>query len=150
MTDIYISYAREDRERVRPIVESLQFEGWDVWWDPSEPTIGGSAALDQKLGSAGAILVVWSGYSRGSEYVRSEAATGLYKNKLIQVRVDSSVPPRPFDQVEVVDLSRWQGERDDGNWRQTISAIRLFAGAPQIPAQIPAFQTKKQKPKAAK
>jgi len=148
MTDVYISYAREDRERVRPLVETLQFEGWDVWWDPSEPTIGGSAALDQKLGSAGAILVVWSSYSRGSEYVRSEAATGLYKNKLIQVRIDSATPPRPFDQVEVVDLSHWMGERDDGNWRQCMSAVRLFAGAPQMAQNIPAFVPAK--PKKAK
>ncbi|HEV7692900.1 MAG TPA: TIR domain-containing protein [Hyphomonadaceae bacterium] len=149
MTDVYISYAREDRERVRPLVETLQFEGWDVWWDPSEPTIGGSAALDQKLGSAGAILVVWSSYSRGSEYVRSEAATGLYKNKLIQVRIDTATPPRPFDQVEVVDLSHWMGERDDGNWRQCMSAVRLFAGAPQMAQNIPAFAPPKTK-KASK
>jgi hypothetical protein len=145
MTDVYISYAREDRERVRPLVETLQFEGWDVWWDPSEPAIGGSAALDQKLGSAGAILVVWSSYSRGSEYVRSEAATGLYKNKLIQVRIDTAMPPRPFDQVEVIDLSHWMGERDDGAWRQTMSAVRLFAGAPQMAQQLPAFNPPKAK-----
>lgn len=130
MTDIYIAYAREDRERVRPLAESLQFEGWDVWWDPSEPAMGASAALDQKLGTAGAILVVWSSYSRGSEYVRSEAATGLYKNKLIQTRVDTASPPRPFDQLEVIDIGLWSGERDDPNWRRVMSAIRLFAGPP--------------------
>src|SRR6185295_19361540 len=130
MTDVYIAYAREDRERVRPLAESLQFEGWDVWWDPSEPTIGGSAAIDQKLGSAGAIVVVWSSYSRASEYVRSEAATGLYKNKLIQTRIDGAMPPRPFDQLDVTDIGMWSGERDDPNWRKTLSAIRLFAGPP--------------------
>src|SRR5262245_1052191 len=130
MTDVYIAYAREDRERVRPLAESLQFEGWDVWWDPSEPTIGGSAAIDQKLGSAGAIVVVWSSFSRASEYVRSEAATGLYKNKLIQTRIDSAAPPRPFDQLDVTDIGMWTGERDDPNWRKALSAIRLFAGPP--------------------
>lgn len=130
MTDVYISYAREDHERVRPLAETLQFEGWDVWWDPSEPDGDSRAALDQKLGSAGAILVVWSAYSRGSEFVRSEAATGLYKNKLIQTRIDSASPPRPFDQVEVVDLSLWSGERDDASWRRVVQAVRLFAGAP--------------------
>lgn len=83
MTDVYISYAREDRESVRKLSETLRLEGWDVWMDPSEPLPSHSAALDIKLASAGAILVVWSGYSRGSETVRSEAATGLYKNKLI-------------------------------------------------------------------
>ena len=72
MTDVYIAYAREDRESVRTLSEMLRFEGWDVWMDPSEPSTSNSAAVDLKLGSAGAILVVWSGYSRGSEYVRSE------------------------------------------------------------------------------
>ena len=132
MTDVYIAYAREDRERVRPLAESLQTEGWDVWWDPTEPSASASAALDQRLGSAGSILVVWSASARGSEYVRSEAATGLYKNKLIQVRIDSTGAPRPFDQVEVVNLGRWQGERDDENWRRVLSAVRLYAGAPGI------------------
>lgn len=130
MTDIYIAYAREDRERIRPLAEMLQFEGWDVWWDPSEPTLDSSAALDQKLGTAGAILVVWSGYSRGSEHVRSEAATGLYKNKLIQARIDTASPPRPFDQVEVMNLAGWRGEREDPEWRRMVQAIRLYAGQP--------------------
>jgi len=130
MTDIYIAYAREDRERIRPLAEMLQFEGWDVWWDPSEPSLDSSAALDQKLGTAGAILVVWSGYSRGSEHVRSEAATGLYKNKLIQARIDTASPPRPFDQVEVVNLAGWRGEREDPEWRRVVQSIRLYAGQP--------------------
>ncbi|HOZ29239.1 MAG TPA: toll/interleukin-1 receptor domain-containing protein, partial [Hyphomonadaceae bacterium] len=125
MTDVYIAYAREDRESVRRLSEMLGFEGWDVWMDPSEPSTENRAAVDLKLGSAGAILVVWSGYSRGSEYVRSEAATGLYKNKLIQVRIDSATPPRPFDQVEVLDIGRWSGDRDDPNWRKIMAAVRL-------------------------
>jgi hypothetical protein len=130
MTDVYIAYAREDRERVRTLSDMLRFEGWDVWLDPTDPTPDNSAAVDLKLGSAGAILAVWSGYSRGSEQVRSEAATGLYKNKLIQVRIDHSAPPRPFDQVEVIDLGLWTGERDDPHWRRVLSAVRLYAGAP--------------------
>ncbi len=130
MTDVYIAYAREDRERVRLIAEMLQFEGWDVWMDPTDPSVARSAAIDLKLGSAGAILVIWSPFARGSEYVRSEAATGLYKNKLIQTRLDSAAPPRPFDQVEVIDVGLWSGERDDPNWRRIMSAIRLYAGLP--------------------
>jgi len=132
MTDVYISYAREDRESVRRLSEMLRFEGWDIWMDPTEPSSTSTAALDMKLGSAGAILVVWSGYSRGSEHVRSEAATGLYKNKLIQVRIDSAAPPRPFDQVEVIDMARWSGEREDPNLRRIVSAVRLYAGVPGI------------------
>jgi peptidoglycan hydrolase-like protein with peptidoglycan-binding domain len=130
MTDVFICYSREDRERVRPIAEGLQAEGWDVWWDPGAPLQGENDSVDRQLGSAGAVLVVWSAASRASEYVRSEAATGLYKNKLIQVRIDSAHPPRPFDQVEVLDLGAWSGDRDDAGWRRVIGAARLFAGSP--------------------
>ncbi len=131
MTDIYVSYAREDRENVRRLGELLGHEGWDVWLDPAEGSSSNSAELDVKLASASAILVVWSGYSRGSETVRSEAATGLYKNKLVQVKIDPASPPRPFDQVEVSDLSRWSGDREDMSLRKVISALRLLAGLPQ-------------------
>lgn len=130
MTDIYLAYAREDREGVRILAEMLQFEGWDVWMDPSVPTGETSAAIDMKLGSAGAIIVLWSGYSRHSEYVRSEAATGLYKNKLIQVSLDGEGAPRPFDSIDVIDIGGWTGERDHPKWRRIIEAVRLYAGTP--------------------
>ncbi len=130
MTDVYLAYAREDREVVRIVAEMLQFEGWDVWMDPSVPTGETSAAVDMKLGSAGAILVLWSGYSRQSEYVRSEAATGLYKNKLIQGSLDGEGAPRPFDSLDVIDIGGWAGERDNPQWRRIMESVRLYAGAP--------------------
>lgn len=130
MTDVFLSYAREDRERVRKVCEGLQAEGWDVWWDPSEPLPDQGEALDGKLGSAGAVLVVWSAQARFAEYVRSEAATGLYRNKLVQVSIDSVTPPRPFDQVEATDLQSWSGSREDPNWQKIVQAVRLYAGAP--------------------
>lgn len=130
MADIFISYSREDRERVRPVVEALQGQGWDVWWDPSIPLRGQNDDLDRMLGSSGAVLVIWSAASRGSEYVRSEAAAGLYKNKLIQARIDTSAPPRPFDQVDVADLGAWSGDLNDPNWEKVLAAVRLYAGAP--------------------
>ena len=33
MPDIFISYARYDRARVRPLVTALKQQGWEVWWD---------------------------------------------------------------------------------------------------------------------
>ena len=34
MTDVFISYARKDQPVARWLAESLQRDGWDVWWDP--------------------------------------------------------------------------------------------------------------------
>ena len=37
MADVFISYASEDRNRVRPLAEALQSRGFNVWWDRSLP-----------------------------------------------------------------------------------------------------------------
>ena len=34
MTDVFISYARNDRNEVRYIAHALTAEGFSVWWDP--------------------------------------------------------------------------------------------------------------------
>jgi hypothetical protein len=85
------------------------------------------------------VLVLWSDSARRSEYVRSEAATGLYKNKLIQARIDGEAPPRPFDELDAVDLSRWNGDPEDPNWRRLTAMLRSCAGDPvKPPAQAAA------------
>ncbi len=130
MTDVYVAYAREDRERLRLVTEMLRFEGWDLWMDPFDLSDEPSPAAELKLATARVILVFWSDRSRMSEVVRSEAATGLYKNKLMQLRVDSGAPPRPFDQVESLDFSHWRGDIDDPVWRRLIAGLKQHAGEP--------------------
>ena len=34
MADIFVSYSRQDKARVAPLVAALEAEGWSVWWDP--------------------------------------------------------------------------------------------------------------------
>ena len=130
MTDVYVAYAREDRERLRLITEMLRFEGWDLWMDPFDLSDEPSPAAELHLSAARVILSFWSDRSRTSEIVRSEAATGLYKNKLMQLRIDSGAPPRPFDQVESLDFAHWRGDIDDPIWRRLIAGLKQHAGEP--------------------
>ena len=37
MSDIFISYASEDRERIQPLVRALEQAGWSVFWDRTIP-----------------------------------------------------------------------------------------------------------------
>ena len=138
MTDVYVAYAREDRDRLRLITEMLRFEGWDLWMDPFDLSDEPSPAAELKLASARVILAFWSDRSRTSEIVRSEAATGLYKNKLMQLRVDSGAPPRPFDQVESLDFAHWRGDIDDPIWRRLIAGLKQHAGEPAGTRALPA------------
>jgi hypothetical protein len=34
MSDIFISYKREDQPVARKLANALESEGWSVWWDP--------------------------------------------------------------------------------------------------------------------
>jgi len=53
MADIFISYKREDRDRVEPFAQALEHEGFSVWWDP-ELLIGHSysSSIRAELGEA--------------------------------------------------------------------------------------------------
>lgn len=136
MTDVYVAYARQDRDRLQVLGELLRKEGWDSWMDPAEPKPDLSPIADLKLGWSKAVLVLWSDSARRSQYVRSEAATGLYKNKLIQARIDGEAPPRPFDELDAVDLSKWNGDPDDPNWRRLTAMLRNCAGDPVKPNAV--------------
>jgi hypothetical protein len=37
LSDIFISYTEEDREKARVLAEALAAQGWDIWWDRSIP-----------------------------------------------------------------------------------------------------------------
>jgi len=37
MSDVFVSYKREDEVRVAPLVHALEAAGLDVWWDRGLP-----------------------------------------------------------------------------------------------------------------
>ena len=58
MHDIFLSYKREDRARVKPLVDALEAEGLSVWWDVHIE--GGSAwreSIQKNLESARCVIV---------------------------------------------------------------------------------------------
>jgi hypothetical protein len=46
MSDIFLSYAAEDRDRARAVVQALELCGWSVWWDRD---IGAGQSYDQAI-----------------------------------------------------------------------------------------------------
>ena len=127
MSDIFISYAREDLERVKPIVEELEKNGWSVFWDRnlragSRWAIEITKALDESR----CVLVVWSSASINSEkhhWVREEAETGRERGILVPLRLDVVVLPLGFRSIQTADLSNWNKNSDDPEFRQLIDAI---------------------------
>ena len=113
MTSLFLSYSREDIERIRPLAEAIEKAGHDVWWD--RHIMGGeefSGAIEQALESAEIVIVAWTSKSVKSPWVRDEAAAGRDRHCLIPVTLDGCEPPLGFRQYQTIDLKKWNGRAD--------------------------------------
>jgi TIR domain len=73
--DIFLSYARADRDRVKLMASTLESLGWSVWWDRRIPTGKRFAkVIEEQLEASRTIVVVWSNKSIESHWVHTEAA----------------------------------------------------------------------------
>jgi Tfp pilus assembly protein PilF len=109
MSDLFVSYASEDREVVRKIVSAFEAQGWKVWWD-RHINVGSSfdQRIEDAIDEARCIVVVWSRYSVRSEWVRAEAAEGLERNILVPILIDDVKPPLLFRQRQSISLVDWR------------------------------------------
>lgn len=133
MADIFISYKREDQEehgRVRPIAEALSAEGYDVFYDVQVPP-GSSweSVLQSKINAARAVVVLWSQASVDSDWVKEEAEMAKNAGKLIPVFLDPVQPPFGFARIEGANLSDWNGDLDNIEWKNLVGAIKARIGS---------------------
>ena len=85
MADIFLSYAREDRDRAGIIARLLESGGWRVFWDANiKAKAEWRSVLESELASARAVIVLWSRASVASSWVTEEAERG--REKLISIR----------------------------------------------------------------
>lgn len=113
MSQIFISYSKQDKQRIQPIISLLEKQGYDVFWDNEIPT--GSSwneFIPKKISESTIVLVVWSINSVDSKWVKEEAEEAKNKNKLFPIIIDNISPPFGFGTIQAVDLSKWNGEKD--------------------------------------
>ena len=109
MSDIFISYAREDRPRVERLAAALEQRGWAVWWDPDIRTGEDfGRMIHTALQAARCVIVVWSHQSIASPWVKDEAQVGQERGVLLPVCIDAVAPPLGFRQLQTVDLTGWR------------------------------------------
>jgi predicted ATPase/class 3 adenylate cyclase len=130
MSDVFISYARSTAAQARAVGDALRAMGYSVWCDdelPSHRSYGD--VIEEQLSSAKAVVVVWSAEAVKSHWVRSEADRGLGNDKLVQLTVDRSRLPMPFDQIQCADLSGWTGDAGHPAWLKIVASVIELAGA---------------------
>lgn len=147
MTDIFLSYKREDEARVLPIIEGLRGAGLSVWWDREVP--GGEAwrrSISEHLEAARCVIVVWSEMSVSplAEFVHEEAARAKARGVLIPVRIDRVTEPLGFGEIQSLDLVDWRGDPRDLRFQSLIDAAKaVVAGGPRPRPRIPSRRVRR-------
>src|SRR5262245_52735294 len=111
-SDIFVSYKREERDRVLPLIERLKSLGLSVWFDDA---LEAGATFDEEIlkeiNRASVQLVCWTMASVESRWVRSEAKFGADRGILIPVFLEPCQPKPPFNIDHIIDLSDWSGQQ---------------------------------------
>jgi adenylate cyclase len=108
MADVFVSYARADKDRVAPLVAAIESRGWTVWWDPAiAPGEEFDRQIDAALKAAAAVVVVWTPTSVASRWVRGEARVAADRGVLVPVRFDRAELPIDVRAIHTTDLDGW-------------------------------------------
>ena len=129
MADVFLSYARSSLDDALRIADCLRVAGYSVWYDESLPAHRAYAdVIAEQLDVASAVLVLWSREAAASQWVRSEADRARETGRLVQLRLDDSRLPMPFDQIQCADLRRWRGDCNTPGWRTVAGSIAALTG----------------------
>jgi formylglycine-generating enzyme required for sulfatase activity len=141
MSDIFISYARQDRPRAETIAKALEDHGWSVWWDwniPAGKTF--RQVIQEQLDKARCVIVLWSAKSVTRKWVIEEAQEGEDRGILVPVLIEKVRPPLGFRSIQAADLTGWSGESTAPAFSRLCSDIEPLIrtqGAPEGFVWIP-------------
>ncbi len=141
MGHVFISYARSDEELAREISDLLKEGGYQVWRDDQLPAHKPYAeVIEERLKGAAAVIALWSEEAAKSQWVRAEADAARTARTLIQVTLDGTIPPMPFNQIQCADFKGWDGQRTSAGWMKLLASIGELVGPTQ--SKVPRFSTR--------
>lgn len=125
MSDVFLSYAEEDRTSAELLAAALEREGLSVWWDrriaPGQPF---DEVIEEALGSAGCVVVLWSSSSVESRWVRAEAEEAVGRGVLVPALLEPVRIPLAYRRLQAANLLGWNGGNTDGDFPQLVMAVR--------------------------
>ena len=131
MSEIFVSYARSTAKQAQAVAEALRAAGYTVWRDDELPSHRTYAdVIEEQLQSAKAVVVIWSAEAVKSQWVRSEADRARAENKLVQLTVDGTRLPMPFDQIQCADLADWAGDPEAPGWLKVAASVAALTADP--------------------
>lgn len=138
MTDVFISYAREMASPARTIAAALQAEGFSVWIDDQLPAHRDfPTVIEERLRAAKAVVVLWSADAIASRWVPAEADVAHKAGTLIQLTLDGSTPPLPFNRMQCIRLLDWRGDLSAPGWLKVAAGVAELVGRSAGPTATP-------------
>lgn len=125
VAEVFVSYNREDLEIAERIVRGLVEEGVAPWLDQDlRAGENYDEVTEERLRNAKAVVVLWSRRSVKSRWVRAEATIASRKSAMVPAMIEECDRPLMFELIQTADLSKWDGDRKDPQWRAFIDDIR--------------------------
>jgi adenylate cyclase len=138
MSHVFISYVRSDEDLAKEIAEGLREAGYEVWRDDELPAHRSYAeVIEERIKGADAVVVLWSAEAAKSQWVRAEADSARASLTLVQVTLDGTIPPLPFNQIQCADFKGWDGQRSSPGWRKLLASVEALAGPRSASAESP-------------
>jgi hypothetical protein len=129
MTDLFISYTKEDRPVAESLAAKLHEDGWQVFWDRRiQAGAEWNEEIQRALQDARCVLVLWSTASRKSFWVRGEAADSFERDSYLPVRIDETEPPRLFRHIQAQSIAKWVEKEDAEELERLKSTIASRIG----------------------
>jgi formylglycine-generating enzyme required for sulfatase activity len=126
VSDIFISYASQDRARIGRLVEALEARGWSVFWDTTLlPGETWRRKITKELDAARCVIVLWSESSVESHWVEQEADEGLRRGILVPAKIDRVTIPLGFRSLQAANLAGWDGSAGHGELEKMLRAIEI-------------------------
>jgi hypothetical protein len=133
MSDIFISYKREEQEVARRLADAFEAFGWEVWWDPKlRAGEHFDDVIEAALKTSKCVVVLWSRAAVESRYVKDEASQALKFDKLVPVRLDDAEPPFRFQGLHTISLEGWDGSASDPSVQELAGDIAARIGEPAL------------------
>jgi formylglycine-generating enzyme required for sulfatase activity len=131
VSDIFISYKREEQGKAEQLAVALKKKGWSVWWDPHlRAGERFDDAIQRALSSAKCVIALLSRRSIESTYVMNEARYALRRDKLIPVAIEVTELPFDFEGLHTPRLIDWDGSEKIMAFKDLIDDIAAKLGQP--------------------
>ena len=131
MSDVFISYKREDRPVAQRLACALEKTGRTVWWDLE--LVAGEHfddSIQRELDAAQCVIVLWSARSVVSRFVKDEATYALTLGKLLPVRIEGVQVPLRFTNLHTLDLTGWADSADEAMLSELVDDVAKRIGPP--------------------